>query len=156
MYNISVSVSIGNNELLLIYLSIEVAQFPEYIHPMVDHLIALKCNHYDLLVRELTSQALAKLAKLDPDYVRTMVMEKVLPVATDQHVQTAQGAVLTIANTIVALTEIGKFDISPNNFRDIRNIAKTLLENQFRKTVYGYIPLREAACHFIMCCSKAK
>jgi len=123
---------------------------------MVNHLVELKFNYYDLSVRELTSQALAHLSRLDPAYVRNLLLDKVLPFAISPNVQTAHGAIKSISNVMVALVELGQFDISSENFKAIRNIAKYLKEHHFKEVPYGYIPLREATCYLIKSCAATK
>lgn len=45
------------------YLSVapQIASFPEYTQPLIDHLVDLKVGHWDFAVRELAAKALNKL-----------------------------------------------------------------------------------------------
>lgn len=53
------SVGPRNNAYLLI--APQIADYPEYTQPLVDHLVDLKVQHWDCAIRELAAKALNKL-----------------------------------------------------------------------------------------------
>lgn len=53
------AVSVRNNAYLTI--SVFIAQFEEYVVPLIDHLVERKVDHWDLAIRELSAKALHNL-----------------------------------------------------------------------------------------------
>lgn len=124
--------------------------------PLVDHLVELKFNHFDLSVRELTAEALASLAELDPDYVQYVTLNKLLPVCTEAENHTSHGAILCVSAVVVALQRIGKLNLSGNNTVDIKNIVPSILYRKFRGSHRGNELMRQALSAHIKSCAQAK
>lgn len=53
------SVGPRNNAYLVI--APQVASYPEYTQPLIDHLVELKVEHWDCAIREIAAKALNKL-----------------------------------------------------------------------------------------------
>lgn len=136
--------------------SVEIAKYPEYIKPLVDHLVDLKYNHFDLSVRELTAGALASLAELDPDYVQHSILNKLLPVCTEADNYTSHGAILSVSAVVVALQRLGKLSLTGNNTVDIKNIVPSILYRKFRGSHRGNELMRQALSIHIKSCAQAK
>lgn len=136
--------------------SLEVAKFPEYVHPMVDHLIALKFNHVDSQVRELTGIALGKLVDFDSDYLQKIMVEKLIPVAASIHSPTAHGAIISICRIIRRLYELEKLALTTEQTSSLRNLVIKILRKQFMELPLGHILLREAVSTFIKTCAEIK
>lgn len=110
-------------------ISIYVSKYDGYLKPLVDHLVKKKITHWDVAIRELASKALHNLTELDPSYM----IEEVLPVllgyidSIDLYVR--HGAILAIAEILVALHKELKKDISDiiiaEDLNKIQNIVST-------------------------------
>jgi len=123
---------------------------------MVDHLVALKFNHVDAQVRELTGIALGKLVDLEPEYLRKIMVEKLIPVATAIHSPTSHGAIISICRIMRRLNELDKLVLTLEQTSDLRNLVIKILRKQFMELPLGHILLREAVSTFIKTCAEVK
>ncbi|XP_023284046.1 tubulin-specific chaperone D-like [Seriola lalandi dorsalis] len=74
---------------------------------MIDHLIAMKINHWDGVIRELATKALHNLTPQAPDYMATTVLPQLLPVAVGLDLHSRHGAILACAEITHALYKLG-------------------------------------------------
>uniref|UniRef100_A0A8C7E728 Tubulin-specific chaperone D n=1 Tax=Naja naja TaxID=35670 RepID=A0A8C7E728_NAJNA len=95
--------AVGNRANCFLNISVYVAGFPEYTQPMIDHLINMKINHWDSVVRELSAKALHNLTPLAPEYITREVLPKLLPLAVGIDLHTRHGAILACAEITHAL-----------------------------------------------------
>ncbi|XP_031677264.1 tubulin-specific chaperone D-like [Oncorhynchus kisutch] len=49
--------AVGNLNNCYLSISVYIASFPEYTRPMIDHLVAMKINHWDGVIRQLATKA---------------------------------------------------------------------------------------------------
>lgn len=63
--------AVGNRANCFLVISTFIAGFPEYTQPMIDHLVTMKINHWDGVIRELSAKALHNLAQRAPEYSAT-------------------------------------------------------------------------------------
>uniref|UniRef100_A0A6Q2WXQ2 Tubulin-specific chaperone D n=1 Tax=Esox lucius TaxID=8010 RepID=A0A6Q2WXQ2_ESOLU len=89
--------AVGNLTNCYLAISVYIASFPEYTRPMIDHLVSMKINHWDGVIRELATKALHKLTAQAPDYMTTTVLPQLLPVAIGIDLQGRHGALLACA-----------------------------------------------------------
>lgn len=108
-------------------ISVYVAKYDGYFKPLVDHLVKKKVTHWDIAIRELASKALHNLTELDTSYM----IDEVLPVLLDYvdsiDLYVRHGAILAIAEILVALRKQLKKDIcdiiSEENLNKIQSIV---------------------------------
>lgn len=74
---------------------------------MIDHLIAMKINHWDGVIRELATKALHNLTPQAPDYMATTVLPQLLPIAGGIDLHGRHGAILACAEITHALYKLG-------------------------------------------------
>uniref|UniRef100_A0A8D0VGQ4 Tubulin-specific chaperone D n=1 Tax=Sus scrofa TaxID=9823 RepID=A0A8D0VGQ4_PIG len=60
--------AVGNRANCFLVVSMFIAGFPEYTQPMIEHLVAMKINHWDGVIRELSAKALRNLAQRAPEH----------------------------------------------------------------------------------------
>uniref|UniRef100_A0A4W6G125 Tubulin-specific chaperone D n=1 Tax=Lates calcarifer TaxID=8187 RepID=A0A4W6G125_LATCA len=84
-----------------------IASFPEYTNAMIDHLVAMKINHWDSVIRELATKALHNLTPQAPDYMATTVLPQLLPMAVGIDLHSRHGAILACAEITHALYKLG-------------------------------------------------
>uniref|UniRef100_A0A8D2ZHR4 Tubulin-specific chaperone D n=1 Tax=Scophthalmus maximus TaxID=52904 RepID=A0A8D2ZHR4_SCOMX len=99
--------TVGSVNNCYLTISVYIASFPEYTGAMIDHLIAMKINHWDGVIRELASKALHNLTPQAPDYMATTVLPKLLSLAVGIDLHSRHGAILACAEIIHALYKHG-------------------------------------------------
>uniref|UniRef100_A0ACB8EK59 Uncharacterized protein n=1 Tax=Sphaerodactylus townsendi TaxID=933632 RepID=A0ACB8EK59_9SAUR len=89
-------------------ISVYIAGFPEYTEPIIDHLVNMKINHWDGVIREFSAKALHNLTPQAPDYMTCTVLPKLLPLAVGTDLHTRHGAILACAEITHALSKLAK------------------------------------------------
>ncbi|KAM8945698.1 tubulin-specific chaperone D [Pelodytes ibericus] len=98
--------SVGNRANCYLNISVYVAGFEEYTIPMIDHLVEMKINHWDSVIRELSTKALHYLTPTAVDYMRKEVLQRLLPLATGSDLHSRHGAILACAEITHALYKL--------------------------------------------------
>uniref|UniRef100_A0A8C2ZP25 Tubulin-specific chaperone D n=1 Tax=Cyclopterus lumpus TaxID=8103 RepID=A0A8C2ZP25_CYCLU len=99
--------AVGNLNNCYLNISVYIASFPEYTKAMIDHLITMKINHWDGVIRELSTKALHNLTPQAPDYMATTVLPQLLPTAVGFDLHGRHGAILACAEITHALYKLG-------------------------------------------------
>ncbi|XP_070778789.1 tubulin-specific chaperone D [Enoplosus armatus] len=99
--------AVGNLSNCYLNISVYIASFPEYTKAMIDHLAAMKINHWDGVIRELSTKALHNLTPQAPDYMATTVLPQLLPMAVGIDLHGRHGAILACAEITHALYKLG-------------------------------------------------
>ncbi|XP_040046893.2 tubulin-specific chaperone D [Gasterosteus aculeatus] len=147
--------AVGNLNHCYLSTSVYIASFPEYTKAMIDHLIEKKINHWDGVIRELSTKALHNLTPQAPDYMATTVLPQLLPPAVGFDLHGRHGAILACAEITHALYKLGLqtnrtvVDIISSECVDaLKNIHQTLNDKkQYRG--YGGELMRPAMCCLI-------
>ncbi|XP_022825239.1 tubulin-specific chaperone D [Spodoptera litura] len=147
------SVGPRNNAYLVI--APQVASYPEYTQPLIDHLVELKVEHWDCAIREIAAKALNKLTDKIPDYVATVVLPKLVKKTESIDLNVRHGAILAIGEAIYALSQAelpnGKTAdslVSEDVCVSVRGLVGALRWRlQFRGL--GGELMRQACCHCI-------
>ncbi|KAG7242810.1 hypothetical protein INR49_018065 [Caranx melampygus] len=98
--------AVGNLNNCYLNISVYIASFPEYTSAMIDHLIAMKINHWDGVIRELATKALHNLTPQAPDYMASTVLPQLLPMAVGLDLHSRHGAILACAEITHALYKL--------------------------------------------------
>lgn len=145
--------AVGNRNHCYLELSIFVAKFPEYTKSMIDHLVDMKINHWDGIIRDLSAQGLHKLTSCSPDYMASQVLPKVLPMTTGIDLYLRHGAILAVAEITHALSKVStakgkKIEdvISKDVINDLKNIAVKLTEAKMFRGYGGDFMRRSVSC----------
>ncbi|XP_029293698.1 tubulin-specific chaperone D isoform X2 [Cottoperca gobio] len=99
--------AVGNLNNCYLSINVYIASFPEYTKAMIDHLIAMKINHWDGVIRELATKALHNLTPQAPEYMATTVLPQLLPMAVGIDLHGRHGAILACAEITHALYKLG-------------------------------------------------
>ncbi|XP_029584979.1 tubulin-specific chaperone D isoform X3 [Salmo trutta] len=105
--------AVGNLNNCYLAISVYIASFPEYTRPMIDHLVAMKINHWDGVIRQLATKALHNLTPQAPDYMATTVMPQLLPIALGIDLHSRHGAILASAEISHALFKLANQNNRP-------------------------------------------
>ncbi|XP_041970319.1 tubulin-specific chaperone D isoform X1 [Aricia agestis] len=133
----------------------QVARYPEYTQPLIDHLVDLKVEHWDCAIRELAAKALHKLTDKMPEYVATEVLPKLLRKIESIDLNVRHGAILAIGEVIHALS-LCKLDngssaaslISEDARAGVCGLVGRLRARQQLRGLGGEL-MRQAACHAV-------
>lgn len=99
--------AVGNVNNCYLSISVYIANFPEYTIPLIDHLVAMKINHWDSVIRELATKALHNLTPQAPEYMARTVLPHLLPIAMGLDLHGRHGAILACAEVSHALYKLG-------------------------------------------------
>ncbi|XP_078140613.1 tubulin-specific chaperone D [Centroberyx gerrardi] len=147
--------AVGNLNNCYLTISVYIASFPEYTNAMIDHLVAMKINHWDGVIRELATKALHNLTPQAPDYMATTVLPQLLPMAMGIDLHGRHGAILACAEVTHALYKLGTQTdrpvldfISSECVDALKNIHQTLLDRKQYRGFGGEL-MRPAMCTLI-------
>uniref|UniRef100_A0A669EEZ1 Tubulin-specific chaperone D n=1 Tax=Oreochromis niloticus TaxID=8128 RepID=A0A669EEZ1_ORENI len=99
--------AVGNLNNCYLNISVYIAGFPEYTKSMIDHLVAMKINHWDGMIRELATKALHNLTPQVPDYMAATVLPQLLKMAVGIDLHGRHGAILACGQITHALYKVG-------------------------------------------------
>ncbi|GAB1602849.1 tubulin-specific chaperone D-like [Argonauta hians] len=97
--------SVANLKNCYLKLSIVLAQYPEYLYQMIDHLVDIKIKHWDETIRKLTAKALRLFVPFAYDYMAKKVLPKVLKLTSVPDLTTQLGAILAAGEVTYGLAE---------------------------------------------------
>ncbi|XP_053604149.1 tubulin-specific chaperone D isoform X2 [Plodia interpunctella] len=147
------SVGPRNNSYLVI--APQVASYPEYTRPLVDHLVDLKVEHWDCAIRELAAKALHKITPKIPEYVAADILQKLVNKTESIDLNVRHGAILAIGEAIHALAETklpdgkaGDTLISEDILIAVRDLVPHLRSRQQFRGLGGEL-MRQACCQCI-------
>ncbi|NXA41757.1 TBCD protein, partial [Eudromia elegans] len=100
--------AVGNRANCYLTTSVYIAGFPEYTQPMIDHLINMKINHWDSVIRELATKALHNLTPRAPEYMADVVLPRLLPLSVGPDLHARHGAILACAEITWALCKLAE------------------------------------------------
>ncbi|KAM4664656.1 tubulin-specific chaperone D [Discoglossus pictus] len=147
--------AVGNLANCYLNISVFIAGFSEYTQPMIDHLVDLKINHWDSVVRELSTKALHNLTPTAPEYMISVVLPRLLPLAVGSDLHTRHGAILACAEITHALYKLAAQNNRPvDDFLNTETLAgltaihQKLQERQLYRGLGGEL-MRPAVCCLI-------
>ncbi|NXD62365.1 TBCD protein, partial [Eolophus roseicapillus] len=100
--------AVGNRVNCYLTISVYIAGFPQYTQPMIDHLVNMKINHWDSVIRELSTKALHNLTPRAPEYMANVVLPRLLPLSVGTDLHTRHGAILACAEITHALCKLAE------------------------------------------------
>uniref|UniRef100_A0A667WL52 Tubulin-specific chaperone D n=1 Tax=Myripristis murdjan TaxID=586833 RepID=A0A667WL52_9TELE len=148
--------AVGNLNNCYLTISVYIASFPEYTNAMIDHLVSMKINHWDGVIRELATKALHNLTPQAPDYMAATVLPQLLPMAVGIDLHGRHGAILACAEITHALSKLGTQSnrplvdlISSECVDGLKNLHQLLCVNVFLHRGFGGELMRPAMCSLI-------
>ncbi|NXF24598.1 TBCD protein, partial [Rhodinocichla rosea] len=100
--------AVGNRVNCYLTISVYIAGFPEYTQPMIDHLVNMKINHWDSVIRELSTKALHNITPQAPEYMANVVLPRLLPLSVGSDLHARHGAILACAEITHALCKLAQ------------------------------------------------
>ncbi|XP_075418553.1 tubulin-specific chaperone D isoform X2 [Tenrec ecaudatus] len=154
--------AVGNRSTCFLVISVFIAGFPEYTQPMIDHLVSLKINHWDRVIRELSARALGNLARCAPEYCAAHVLPKLLSLTGSSDLHTRHGAILACGELTLALHSLAAQDSRPVTYyldekalEGLKQIHQQLYNHQLYRGLGGEL-MRQAVCVLIESLSLSK
>ncbi|XP_033744746.1 tubulin-specific chaperone D-like [Pecten maximus] len=145
--------AVGNRSNCYLDLSVFVAQFPQYIEGLINHLVHIKVSHWDSAVRELTAKALHRLTPKAPEYMAKTVLPLLVPQTTGPDLFIRHGTILAVAEITHAL---GKLVAEQNKaitdvldaeiIEGLRGIAKKLHDVELFRGMGGELMRKAVTC----------
>ena len=140
-------------------LALNVAQFEEYQIPIVRHLSDVKLVHWDIEIRVLASKTLSRVCKLNPSYIATNVLPKLLDQCFHDDLVVRHGSLLGVAETVLAFGEadlVHQNEVLNDRKKDlIAELVPGIEKARLYRGRGGEI-MRSAACRMIECISLAR
>ncbi|KAM3921962.1 tubulin-specific chaperone D [Leptodactylus fuscus] len=147
--------AVGNRANCFLNISVFVAGFPEYTTSMIDHLVEMKINHWDSVIRELSTRALHNLTPVAPEYMTKSVLPRLLPLTTGKDLHTRHGAILACAEITHALYKLAVQNsraisdyLDSDAVSGLVSIHQRLQERQLYRGLGGEL-MRPAVCCLI-------
>jgi hypothetical protein len=151
--------SLGNRSNAYTAIAKTVAGFSEYRRPIIQHLHKVKLSHWDKHIRELSAKSLHNLTPLDVPFMGESVLPYLLEKSLDQTLSTStrHGAVLGVAEIILALSEIGdvKTLITEKCMVELIKLVPFIDKKRLYRGRGGE-NMRSAVCRLVECISRAK
>ncbi len=158
--------TLGNRVESFTSIAKKIAIFEEYRHPIIDHLYEEKLFHWDAEIRRLSSISLRMLTSLEPEYFTTTLLPDLLPLCTNENLTTRHGAVIGIAEIVLALggwseeeeskEKPSKLDLLSDEQKvEIANVVTRIEKARLYRGRGGEV-MRAAVSRFIECLSKAR
>ncbi|XP_066237763.1 tubulin-specific chaperone D isoform X2 [Saccopteryx leptura] len=147
--------AVGNRANCFLVISMFIAGFPEYTQPMIDHLLTMKINHWDGVIRELSVKALHNLVQRAPEYSATQVFPRLLLMTRSPDLHTRHGAVLACAEVAHSLCRLAVQEDRPiadyldkTVVQGLKQIHQQLYDGQLYRGLGGEL-MRQAVCVLI-------
>ncbi|NXB45964.1 TBCD protein, partial [Leucopsar rothschildi] len=147
--------AVGNRVNCYLTISVYIAGFPEYTQPMIDHLVSMKINHWDSVIRELATKALHNITPQAPEYMANIVLPRLLPLSVGSDLHTRHGAILACAEITHALCKLAlennrsvTYYFSEKSLEDLKQIHQELCSRQLYRGLGGEL-MRPAVCTLI-------
>uniref|UniRef100_A0A8C5FC35 Tubulin-specific chaperone D n=1 Tax=Gadus morhua TaxID=8049 RepID=A0A8C5FC35_GADMO len=141
--------AVGNISNCYLTISVYIASFPDYTQAMIDHLIAMKINHWNDEIRDLATKALHNLTPQAPEYMAS-VLPQLLQSTTSSDLHGRHGAILAFAEITHALYKLGAdvnrpvTDVIPAGcLEGFKGIHKTVMCSLIEKMSLSKMPLKD-------------
>ncbi|NWU40724.1 TBCD protein, partial [Hylia prasina] len=147
--------AVGNRVNCYLTISVYIAGFPEYTQPMINHLVDMKINHWDSVIRELATKALHNITPQAPEYMANVVLPRLLPLSVGSDLHTRHGAILACAEITHALCKLAQennrsvtYYFSEKSLEGLKQIHQELCSRQLYRGLGGEL-MRPAVCTLI-------
>ncbi|KAF9924456.1 hypothetical protein FBU30_005578 [Linnemannia zychae] len=149
--------SIGNINNSFLNVAPYIAGFEEYRRYLSEHLVNVVITHWDIAVREVASESMARIAVLDLDFACNTIIPSLTKNATSLDGTIRHGALIALGRTCKAVkahSDIPVEDrIAPEVLQAIAQVVPSTPE--FTLSGFGSEHTRQALCVYITCLSEA-
>ncbi|OZJ03190.1 hypothetical protein BZG36_03316 [Bifiguratus adelaidae] len=144
--------AVGNRARSFEQVSVEIAQYEEYTHSLVEHLVNVSSVHWDKQMRQLSARTLGLLTAIDPQVAKRH-LPRLSRLTKGTDLNSLHGSLLAVGE--ISLT-LSRSQLSHPPIDLIKEIAAivTGLDNYILDT-FGSENIREASCHLVDCLSRS-
>ncbi|KAF9304160.1 hypothetical protein BGZ74_002247 [Mortierella antarctica] len=149
--------SIGNITNSYLTVAPFIAGFVEYRRSLTEHLMESSIPHWDIAVREVASESMARIAVLDLDYACSEIIPKLTAMTASLDPTIRHGALIALGRTLKALKAHSEQPLEHRiSVETLQNIALVVPSvPEFTLTGFGSEHIRQALCVFIACLAEA-
>ncbi|KAF9581923.1 hypothetical protein BGW38_000889, partial [Lunasporangiospora selenospora] len=134
-----------------------IARYEEYKHSLADHLLKNAISHWDIAVREVAAESMAKIAILDIDYACRVTLPALTDMAISLDPATRHGGLIALGRTCKAIKKHSKQPLeeilSAETLKKIAETASSIPE--FALSGFGSEHVRQALCVHMTCLAEA-
>ncbi|KAG0043760.1 hypothetical protein BGZ83_011058, partial [Gryganskiella cystojenkinii] len=134
-----------------------IAGFPEYRRNLTQHLLETVITHWDIAVREVASEAMARIAVLDLDYACGEIIPSLTKMTSSLDSTIRHGALIALGRTCKAVKAHSELPLeqrlSVETLQGIAQVVPTIPE--FTLSGFGSEHIRQALCVYITNLSEA-
>ncbi|KAF8985418.1 hypothetical protein BGZ46_004276, partial [Entomortierella lignicola] len=149
--------SIGNITNSFLTVAPAIAEFVEYRRYLTQHLLTNVVSHWDIDVREIAAESMARIAILDLDHACSEVIPTLTKMTSSLDPSIRHGALIALGKTCKAVKTHSEKPIdqmvSATILQDIIAVVPTIPE--FTLSGFGSEHVRQALCVHIACLSEA-
>ncbi|KAF9969008.1 hypothetical protein BGZ73_008847 [Actinomortierella ambigua] len=146
--------AVGNLSNSFLNVAPEIASFSEYRLNLINHLVNTTISHWDIAVRDLASESLAKMVTMDSEYATQSVIPRLLPMVQSLDPAVRHGALLSLGRICRALT--AHLGTPEDQWLPSSEIASVVARTpEVLLSGFGSEHIRQALCVFITCISQA-
>ncbi|KAI7830495.1 tubulin folding cofactor D C terminal-domain-containing protein [Gamsiella multidivaricata] len=149
--------SVGNISNSFLTVAPFIAGFPEYRRYLSEHLLEFVIPHWDIAVREVAAESMARIAVLDLDYACSDIIPSLIRMASSLDSAIRHGALITLGKTCKAvkahLSQPLDQCFSAEALESIANVVPSVPE--FALSGFGSEHIRQALCVHITSLSEA-
>ncbi|KAF8938927.1 tubulin folding cofactor D C terminal-domain-containing protein [Dissophora ornata] len=149
--------SVGNINSSFLTVAPFIAGFPEYRRYLIEHLLEFVIPHWDIAVREVAADSMAKIAVLDLDYACSDIIPALTKISGSLDPSIRHGALIALGKTCKAVRARSKQPleqrISEETLQNIGQVVPSVPE--FTLSGFGSEHIRQALCVHIACLSEA-
>ena len=141
------NIAVSQTRHTFLNLSLVIAQFDEYLEPMVQHLLQKKINHWDPEIRKLSAEALSKLSTLLTfEFIQETLYPKLILMALESNYNSKHGSIISLGYVVNSLSTK---QILPKNFLQVFQKITNNVEVSIKKSRVKSDLIKQAMCTFI-------
>ncbi|KAG0211199.1 hypothetical protein BGX28_008379 [Mortierella sp. GBA30] len=149
--------SLGNINNSYLTVAPYIAKFVEYRRYLSQHLLESVINHWDIAVREVAAESMARIAVLDLDFACSDIIPALTEMTSSLDPSTRHGALIALGRTCKAVKAHSERPldqrISAKTLEAISQVVPSVPE--FALSGFGSEHVRQALCVHIACLSEA-
>ncbi|KAK5823035.1 tubulin folding cofactor D C terminal-domain-containing protein [Linnemannia elongata] len=149
--------SIGNINNSFLNVAPYIAGFEEYRRYLSEHLVDVVIGHWDIAVREVAAESMARIAVLDLDFACSTIIPALTKKATSLDSVIRHGALIALGRTCKAVKAHSDIPVeervAPEVLQAITQVVPSTPE--FTLSGFGSEHTRQALCVYITCLSEA-
>ncbi|KAF9096373.1 hypothetical protein BGX29_008588 [Mortierella sp. GBA35] len=149
--------SIGNINNSFLNVAPYIAGFEEYRRYLSEHLLEVVITHWDIAVREVAAESMARIAVLDLDFACSTIIPALTKMATSLDAVVRHGALIALGRTCKAVKAHSEIPVEERIAPDVLQAITQVVPStpEFTLSGFGSEHTRQALCVHMTCLSEA-